>query len=137
MADLIVTAASVVPGTGASILQGIAGATITAGQGLYLKSTDGRYYPAECDATAEAATCVGVALNGAAAGQTVGFAGIGSTITIGATTAKTATYMVSAAAGGICPQTDLVSTNRISIVGWATDTVGTFIIRPFLTGAVV
>jgi predicted transcriptional regulator len=136
MADLTITATNVVPGTGASIQYGIAGETLLAGQALYLKAADGRMWKAECDAAVEAATCAGVALNGASPGQTVGFVSNG-TMTIGATTAKTTTYMVSAAAGGICPQVDLVSTNKICIVGVATDTVGTFIVRPFLTGASV
>lgn len=136
MADLTITAVSVVPGADASIQYGIAGETITAGQSVYTKSADGRLWKAQCDGTTEEATCAGVSLNGGAAGQTIGYVS-GGTMTIGATTAKTTTYMVSAAAGGICPQADLVSTNKVSIVGYATDTAGTFVVLRRLTGAVV
>ena len=136
MADLTITATSVVPGTGASIIAGILGETVTAGQALYLKATDGRLWKSQSDGTVAEATCVGVALNGGGAGQTVGYVANG-TMTIGATTVKTTTYVVSALAGGICPQADLVGTNNICVVGWATDVAGTFIVRPFLTGAVV
>lgn len=136
MADLSVTAASVVPGTGASIINGILGETVTAGQALYLKASDGRLWKSQADGTLAEATCVGVAINGGAAGQSVGYVANGP-MTIGATTSKATTYVVSAAAGGIAPQADLVSTNYISVVGWATDAAGSFIVRPYVTGAVV
>lgn len=136
MADLIITATSVVPGADASMQQGIAGETITAGQSLYLKAADGKLWKAQCDGTAEEATCEGIALNGAAPNQTVAYVKEG-TVTIGATTSKATTYVVSATAGGIAPQADLIATNRISYVGYATDATGTFIVRRRLTGAVV
>ena len=135
MADLTITATSVVP-ISASIQSGIAGETITAGQSLYIKSTDGKLWKAQCDGTAEEATCVGIAMNGAAVNQPVVYAGDGS-INIGATTVKTTTYVVSATAGGIALQADLVGTNRISYVGYATDTTGTLVLMRRLTGAVV
>jgi hypothetical protein len=49
-------------------------------------------------------------------------------INIGATTAKTTTYFVSATAGGVAPQADLVSTNKITRVGYATATDGSFVV---------
>lgn len=136
MADLVITATSVVPGSGAVVLQGTAGETITAGNSLYLKASDGKLWKAQCDGTAEEATCVGVALNGAAVNQPVGYVSNG-TMTIGATTSKATTYVVSATAGGIAPQADLIATNRISYVGYATDATGTFVVNRRLTGAVV
>lgn len=136
MADLTITATSVVPGADASVQQGIAGETITAGNSLYIKAADGKLWKAQCDGTAEEATCVGVALNGAAPNQPVGYVTSG-TVIIGATTSKATTYVVSATAGGIAPQADLVATNRISYVGYATDATGTLIVNRRLTGAVV
>lgn len=135
MADITVTAASVVP-IAATIQSGIAGETITAGQSLYVKAADGKLWKAKSSGTAEEATFAGIALNGAAVNQTVSYAGDGS-LNIGGTTAKTTTYVVSATAGGIAPQADLVSTNRISYVGYATDITGTLALMRRLTGAVV
>lgn len=136
MADLTITATSVVPGVDASVSQGIAGETITAGNSLYIKSADGKLWKAQCDGTVEEATFAGVAVNGAAPNQPVGYVTNG-TVIIGATTSKATTYVVSATAGGIAPQADLVATNRISYVGYATDTTGTLIVNRRLTGAVV
>lgn len=136
MADLAITATSVVPGTDAMIQSGIAGETITAGNSLYIKAADSKLWKAQCDGTPEEATCVGVALNGAAPNQTVAYVSAG-TVTIGATTSKATTYVVSATAGGIAPQADLIATNRISYVGYATDATGTLIVNRRLTGAVV
>jgi len=136
MADLTITATSVLVGADASVRQGIAGETITAGQSLYIKAADSKLWKAQSDGTLEEATCAGVALNGAAVNQTVAYAE-GGTINIGGTTAKTTTYVVSATAGGIAPQADLIATNRISYVGYATDTTGTFVIFRRVTGAVV
>jgi hypothetical protein len=136
MADLTVTATTVVPLTDARILQGIAGEAITAGQSLYVKAADSKLWKAQCDGTVEEATCAGIALNGAAANQTVAYIEGGS-LNIGATTSKATTYVVSATAGGIAPQADLIATNRISYVGYATDTTGTLVLNRRLTGAVV
>jgi hypothetical protein len=135
MADLTVTAASVVNVT-AQIAYGLAGETITAGQAIYIKSSDGKLWKAQCDGTAEEGAPTGVSLNGGAVGQTIAYATNGA-IVIGATTVKTTTYVLSAAAGGICPQADLVSTNRIVRVGHATDAVGAFIVDIKAVGAVV
>jgi hypothetical protein len=138
MADLVPTGASVVPGTGASIQYGILGETVTGGQSLYLKASDGRLWKAQCDGTVAEAAVVGVSLNAGGAGQTVGYVANGPMSLVGATTAKTTTYLVSAAAGGIAPQADIVTAGfQIAIIGWATDTTGGFIVRPFVTGAVI
>lgn len=139
MADLTVTAASVINATsgGSQVGTGIAGETITAGQPLYVKSSDSKLWKAQCDGTTEEATVVGIALTGAAANQAVAYAANGGTINIGATTVKTTTYVLSATAGGICPQADLVSTNKIVRIGHATDAVGTLLLDIRNTGAAV
>jgi hypothetical protein len=58
-------------------------------------------------------------------------------MTIGATTVKTTTYVLSALAGKICPQADLISTQRISRIGYATGVAGEFVVDIKNTGAVV
>lgn len=135
MADLSITAASVVKGSGATVNNlKLAGETITAGMSVYLKSTDDRWYKAQSDGTAEEAGSGGlaVALNGASAGQPL-FVQTAGTITIGATVAVGTVYVVSAAYGGICPVADLVSTRYLSILGYAS-AAGTLTINTNATG---
>lgn len=135
MADLTITAANVQLGTGTTLL-GTAGETITAGQVLYLKASDGRLWLAQADGTTAEADAVGIALNGGSAGQPIHYVNDGG-LTIGATTVKTSAYMLSATAGGICPQADLVSTNKIVYIGYATSTAGAFVVMKRNTLAVV
>ena len=133
VADVAITAASVLPGSGAVIVNGTAGETLTAGMGVYLK-TDGKYWKSQADGTAAEATVAGVVLNGASAGQPVSVQ-TGGTVTIGGTVVVGTVYTVSATAGGICPITDLVSTNYLSVLG-AAPTAGTITLKPWATGIV-
>lgn len=123
MADLTITAANVVPGTGARIVQGTAGATITAGQVVYKDASDSdKYKLADCDsATAAVRGAVGIALNGASAGQPVSVI-VGGQVTIGATIAAGVAYYLSATPGGICPVADLGSGDYPLILGMGVST---------------
>lgn len=134
MADLTLTAANVLR-TAADTTTGIAGETITAGQAVYLKSSDSRYWKAQCDGTAAEADVKGIALHAALAGQPLTIATAG-TMNIGGTTAKVA-YYLSATAGGVAPVADLVSGNYIVHLGYATATDGSFVVRITNTGATV
>jgi hypothetical protein len=136
MADLTVTAASVLFTSGTKV-PGVAGASITAGQGVYLDGTTSTLKLAQCDGTAAEADAVGIALHAAGTGQPLVYAGQGSLINIGATTTKATTYMVSATAGGVAPQADLISTNKIVRLGYATDAVGAFVVDIRNTGVAV
>lgn len=136
MADLTVTAASVLFTSGSSPLTGTAGETITAGMPVYLKSSDGKLWKALATAAASA-DAVGISLHAALAGQPLSYAPTGATINVGATTSKATAYMVSATAGGIAPQADLVSTNKIVYLGYATDAVGAFVVKIANTGVAV
>ncbi len=84
MSALSITAGSVVPGSDARIDRSrYAGASITAGQVVYIGS-DGRWALADDDsATAAAKIPGGIALNGASAGQPIDVQTSGS-LTIGA-----------------------------------------------------
>lgn len=95
------------------------GETVTAGMSVYKKASDGLWYKAQCDGTAEESGTVGlgVALNGGAVGQPAVVA-VGGTVTIGATVTVGIIYCVSATFGGICPSADLASTNKVSILGY-------------------
>lgn len=120
MADISITAASVVPATDGSPTfgRGMAGVTITAGQTLYLDSTDNTLKLADCDLSVAAATCVGIAVSGGAAGQMVVFQK-GGRLTAGGTLTKGLIYVVSNTAGGIMPSADLSSGEYASILGVA------------------
>lgn len=119
MADLSITAANVSGGTGFLMVTGTAGATITAGQAVYLSGTQWLLARANAAGTA---TVVGIALNNASSGQPINVL-YGGIINIGATTVTGQTYALSAAnAGGIAPITDLTTGNIVSILGVATST---------------
>jgi hypothetical protein len=126
MADISVTAASVVPGANATLIQSIAGETITAGMAVYLKASDSRWWKAQADGTAAESgngTTLGIAVCGASAGQplvidTADSAGI----TIGGTVVVGTIYVVSATAGGICPEADITAGQYLSILGVGSST---------------
>lgn len=127
MSALTVTADSVVWVSGSAPVTKSAAVAITAGQCLYAASSS-TVGLAQNDGTAAEVDAVGISLNAAAIGQPVAYAPHGAVINIGATTAKTTTYMVAAAAGGVAPQADLDSGKRICRLGYATDAVGAFVI---------
>lgn len=139
MADLTVTAANVLFTSGQRENAYNAGASVTAGQAVYFDTTTSTWKLAQCDGTAAEAGSggVGIALHAAGNGQPLAVALNGSLINIGATTSKAVTYFVSAAAGGVAPQADLVSTNRITRLGYATATDGSFVVDVKYTGATV
>ena len=70
MANVTITAANFLPSANAIYLSGIciAGETIAAGEVVYLKAADSRFWKAVATSAA-ASTAVGFAANGAAAGQ--------------------------------------------------------------------
>ena len=123
MTDLSVTAANVLPGAGAQVESGTAGGTITAGKAVY-RAADGTIVATDpSSVTVAARQAIGIALNGASAGQPVDYMKMGGEITIGATmTAGVTYYLSAAAAGGICPLADVGATEYLSIVGIAKTT---------------
>ncbi len=119
MTDLVITAANVeaVPTT-VPLKFGIAAEAITAGQAVHKLTSDGLIYLSDADhATVAKRTVNGVAMNSAAAGQPVGYAGPGDTINIGATLTQGEIYVLSGAAGGVAPEADLSSGEQVCIIG--------------------
>lgn len=118
MADITITAASVVKGADARTLTLVAGAAITAGQVVYKDAADNdKVKLADADsATAAIRVPFGVALNGAAAGQPVTVQTDGL-ITIGGTVAPGVVYLLSDNAGGIMPAADQEAGDYTSIIG--------------------
>lgn len=118
MADLGPTAANVVKQSGTQTATGTYGETVTAGQAIYKKASDGLLYKAQCDGTTAEAAVVGIALNSGSANQPASYATSGL-LTLGAVTAGAAGVAValSATAGGICPDGDIASTNYYTAIG--------------------
>lgn len=119
MANLSQTAANVVPGAGAKIDRTrYSGATLTAGMPVYIDPADGLAKIADNNVSAAIANVYGIALNGASSGQPVDIATEGD-VNLGATLAVGETYALSATAGAICPEADVVSTNFMTLLGVA------------------
>ena len=111
-------------GDGAQTTLGLAGTTITAGQLVYQKSSDKRFYLTDVDAAAVAANAeidnlYGVALNGASAGQPLTVVRSGEYYHGGAGVTAGAVYACSATAGGFCLASGLVSTDYLTVLGYA------------------
>lgn len=123
MADLTITAALVVAGTNARKTAGIAGATITAGQAVYLDSaTTGKWQLADTDsATAAVRAAHGIALNGAALNQPIEVITEGD-VTIGATIEAGTAYYLSGTPGGICPVADVAAGDYPLLLGMGKST---------------
>jgi hypothetical protein len=122
MADLTITAASVLKGSGSSTVVGTAGASVTAGQVVYLDSATGTYKLADCNSgTAGARSPAGIALHAASSGQPLVVL-TGGPITIGAALTAGVAYYLSGTPGGIRPVADNTTGDYPVIVGIATST---------------
>lgn len=120
MVDLVITPSDVVP-TGSSVIKhGYAGATIVAGQTVYLDASDNRYKLADTDDT-DADVPAGIALNGASAGQPVAVCG-GGDLTLGTVLTAGTAYYLSETPGGIQPAADLGSGEAVAQLGIAKST---------------
>ncbi len=100
MANITITPANVLANAGSSYLTGkLAGETLTAGQWVYLKQSDGRIYKAHAS-TAEKATVVGLTANGAAAGQPVSVISKSSSCAVGSVVTSGQPYFISGTEDG-------------------------------------
>jgi hypothetical protein len=125
MADIVVTAANVIPQSGLRQSHGVAGAALTIGQAVYQKSSDRRWYPSDKDVDEDDAIDYGLTLSQAAAagqpvvvtrGRNAGKLSFGAILTVGET------YCVGEAAGGICPIADVGAGERLRHLGVASTT---------------
>lgn len=108
MTDLSVTAASVLASSAAVTELGVAGATITAGQTLYMDTSDSNKLKlADSDGATALRTCIGIALHGASSGQPLRYVISDPAFTPGATLVVGVIYVLSDTAGGIMPAADL------------------------------
>ena len=122
MADITITAASVLAGDSTTRRQALAGEAITAGQAIYLASGTKKWMLADSDsATAEARRATAIALNGAALNQPVVGVERGD-VTLGAVLTAGATYFLGSAPGGICPDADVGTGEYVCMLGIAKST---------------
>jgi hypothetical protein len=120
LADLTITATSVLAGSGSVKVNGTAGASITAGQVVYLDATDNKYKLADNNsATAAVRSPAGIALHASSSGQPLTVLTSGP-ITIGATVTAGVAYYLSDTPGGICPVADLLTGEYPVVLGLAT-----------------
>jgi len=120
MADITITATGVISGSGSTTENGTAGATITAGQTVYLDETTGRYELADADGAATLRRPRGIALNGAADGQAMRIHKAGLLTMDGLTAGVT--YYQSPNPGGIAPRADVLTGDYVCIIGTAVST---------------
>jgi hypothetical protein len=122
MADLTITAANVIAQNGAQRLVGTAGATVTAGQPVYLEASTQTYKLADVNsATAEVRVPVGIALHASLAGQPLAVCTAGP-LAIGATLVAGVAYYASGTPGGIRPAADNVTGDYPVLLGMALST---------------
>ncbi len=126
MANLTITASSVIPPTNARITLGIAGEALTTGMVAYKNPTDGLWYKADCLTAIKAGNGdpnnIAVVLAGNAINQSVALLQAGQEYTVGASVAVGTFYIISATANGgnIAPSADLATGNFFTPIGYAT-----------------
>ena len=120
MATISITAASVLKSSTGSVSVGVAGASITAGQSVYIDTSDSNKIKlADANGTAPANTFAGIALNAASSGQPVSYCTNDSSgFTIGATVLAGDTIWLSPTAGGITKtESDLIAGCTKIVIG--------------------
>lgn len=122
MADLSITAANVIASSNALTKRGAAGATITAGQIVYLDPADDQYKLADADnLPAAGVTEVFMALNGASDSQPLAVLRSGN-VAMGAILTAGTAYYLSPTAGGIAPLADILTGDDVILLGLASTT---------------
>lgn len=122
MAALVITASSVVPQSGATVINYKAGAAITPGQAVYYDSSDGTVKLCDVDLSSAASKAIGIAVGQAAAsGQYVGVCTEGP-VAMGTILTAAEIYIAGPTAGAIHIHSELVATWRTTIIGYATST---------------
>jgi hypothetical protein len=141
MAAYTVAAAEVLPRPNTQLKQVIGGEVFSAGAALYKKASDGRYYLAQGDGTAEECKFEGIAMSACAvAGQPILMAYDGEVQLDTGDLANAAVgdlVVLGATAGSLYPSDDLVSTNRVTLCGYIkTETPAVLVLHPLQTAVV-
>src|SRR4030095_12657864 len=120
MSNISITPANFIPSANATIIQGVAGATITRGQALYLDTAAGTYKLIVLTSTTTD-TLAGLACEDAAAGQPILIVTKDPALAIGGGCASGDTIWCSnTTAGMTLTFADLVATWRINVIGGGT-----------------
>ena len=106
------------PTANTRFFQGVYGATIAAGQPVYLDATDSKYKLADANLSAATAASRGITMTPGVDGGYGIIATSGGIILVGATMGVGETYYVGATAGEINPDADLTT-------GWYVSRLGT------------
>ncbi|TWT45010.1 hypothetical protein RAS1_14310 [Phycisphaerae bacterium RAS1] len=134
MADFSITAANVI--AGGVVPTKTAGEALVAGEAVYKKVADGKYYKAQADGNEEEAKFAGVAVNNCAAGQPFSLVEAGE-LTVGSALGSAGKAVVlSAAAGKLAPIADLLTGHRLTIVGYSKSAT-VLVIQSIVTGTQV
>jgi hypothetical protein len=136
MSDLSITAANVVAQSNANIdFSKRAGATIAAGELVYLDTSVNKWKLADADSATQAVQeAAGMALNGASDGQPLAVL-TGGDVALGAVLTPGARYYLSSTPGKIQPEEDLSEGEEINLIGLAKSTtvLAVRITRPGVT----
>ena len=137
MAAISITAANVLKSSTGQVSVGTAGATITAGQSVYIDTSDSNKIKlADANGTAPANTFAGIALNAASSGQPVSYCtNDTSGFTIGATVVAGDTIWLSQTPGGLTKTIGDLS-GGIAIVVGVMLTTTTLNLTPVVGGSV-
>lgn len=138
MAAVSITAASIVPVAGfSSETNYLSGGTITRGQAVYLTATNvWALADANLSAVAAGSLGIGISLSDVATGQSMivfigGNLGMGVCLTVGKV------YCVNNVAGEIIAHAELVTLDRVTILGVATTTSNLNCSKMWYTGATI
>ena len=137
MAAISITAANVLTSSTGQVSVGTAGATITAGQSVYIDTSDSNKIKlADANGTAPANTFAGIALNAASSGQPVSYCtNDNAGFTIGATVVAGDTIWLSQTPGGLTKTIGDLS-GGIAIVVGVMLTTTTMNLTPVVGGSV-
>lgn len=140
MATITITKANVIPTSSTTRNSGIAGEALEAGQFIYLKSSDSKWYKADATTLEKSGNAsaqnLRMCLADAAANQPIVYAEPGSLITIGAVVVKGIWYILSATAGKMANHGDLIAGEYSVSLGYA-PTTSTFFFNPVPTGITI
>jgi len=137
MAAISITAANVLKSSTGQVSVGTSGATITAGQSVYIDTSDSNKIKlADANGTAPANTFAGIALNAASSGQPVSYCtNDTSGFTIGATVVAGDTIWLSQTPGGLTKTIGDLSGGLAIVVGVMLTTT-TLNLTPVVGGSV-
>ena len=137
MAAISITAANVLKSSTGQVSVGTSGATITAGQSVYIDTSDSNKIKlADANGTAPANTFAGIALNAASSGQPVSYCTNDTAgFTIGATVVAGDTIWLSQTPGGLTKTIGDLSGGLAIVVGVMLTTT-TLNLTPVVGGSV-